>query len=200
MFMHKVALSTIGLAFVLISAPLSATESTADILREVSKENSSQLKACADKGDRICARNLGLFYYFSPQFSGGRLSQDIDQAKLWLNNTTLYPVSRYTLGKIYINENGKEKASEPLLLSSCTENNKNACLALYKIYMGKPIGGFFCNDKACNKAVYVVKKALEIDSNDSDLTKDDKKISSREFNDRLARLLIKRKDPDAISL
>ena len=200
MFMHKVALSTIGLAFVLISAPLSATTSTVDILREVSKENSSQLKACADKGDRICARNLGLFYYFGPQFSDGKLSQDIDQAKLWLNKTTFYPVSRYTLGKIYINENGKEKASESLLLSSCTENNKNACLALYKIYMGKPIGGIFCNDKACSKAVYVVKRALEIDSNDNDLTKDDKKISSREFNDRLARLLIKRKDPDAISL
>ena len=200
MFVRKVALFSVYLSVAFSSVLSDAMTSTGDILKGLSKEGSSELKNCADKGSRICARNLGLFYYFSPQFSDGKSSQDIDQAKAWLNKTTFYPISRYALGKIYINENGKEKLSESLLLSSCTEDNKDACLALYKIYMGKPVGGVICDDKACNNAIYVIKKAMEIDSNDSALTKDDKKFSARDFNDKLARLLIKRKDPDAIPL
>ena len=200
MFTNKVNLFIVGLIAALLSMPLRATTSTVDILREVSKENSFQLKACVDKGDRICARNLGLFYYFGPQFSDGRLSQDIDQAKLWLKKTTLYPVSRYTLGEIYIKETGSVKRGESLLFSSCVENNEDACLVLYKMYEKEISNKKECNDNVCDNAVYVIKRIIENESDDDFYVNGFEKKSVRYFNGKLARLLIKRKDPDAISL
>ena len=195
MLLRKIFVSVASVIVILFSTTICAEENIDNILNGLIKINSSQLKNCADKGNKVCEINLGIFYAYKFKLPNGEVSQNIGQAKVWLNKTTLYPISRYVLGEIYINENSNIKLGESLLFSSCAENTRDACMTLYELYTKDISHGIDHNN-----LLYVIKKIIEIDSNSSSLAKDSKNYTVRYFNGKLARLLIKRKDPDAIPL
>ena len=200
MFSWKFSSNIVGLVAILFSMHLHAKNSIDDVLRKIVAINPSQLKDCAYKGDRICKRDLGLFYSYSFELPNGKTSLDIEKAKLWLSEVTSFPSARYALGEIYIQEADRIKQGESLLFSSCVENNKDACFVLYRMYEKEIDSKTECNGNTCNYAVYVIKKIIENESDDDLYMNGFGKKSVRYFNGKLARLLIKRKDPDAIPL
>lgn len=200
MFLRKINLCVIGAATVSLSMPLYARVETGDILHGIANENYFQLKECAEKGDRICMRNLGLFYNYKFKMPDGKISQDIPKAMVWLSQTTLFPVSRYSLGKLYVKEKGKEKTGESLLFSACVENNEDACHALNDVYSAVSVKSVLCDNNACNNSIYIIKKIIEINRSDDSLTEDYKKWVEGEYNAKLAQKLIQRKEPSVVPL
>ena len=199
----KIASCILGFVLASFSTLSSALTGTDEILKNIVGKNPQQLKSCSEEGNRICERNLGILYAYNFKLPNGESSRDIKQARSWLSKTTLYPISRYILGKIYINEIGNEKVGESLLLSSCVEDNKEACFTLYGIWERRPEDGSVRDDIVARNAVYAIRKIIKIHNGSISMVKDYKNYkdpSARDLNGKLARLLIKRKDPDAISL
>lgn len=200
MFLRKFSFNVFGFFAILFSMHSLAKNSIDDVLKNLIEANPSQLKDCAYKGDSVCKRNLGLFYAYNFELPNGGGSLDIEKAKLWLSDVTYFPSARYALGEIYTKETGGAKKGESLLFSSCVENNEDACFVLYGIYEKELDRKKECNDDTCNHALYVIKKIIENESDDDLYMKGFEKKSVRYFNEKLARLLIKRKDPSAIPL
>ena len=197
MLLRKNILIIASIVAVCFSTISHAEENIENILEGLIKVNYSQLKKCADDGEAVCERNLGIFYAYKFKLPNGHVSQNIEQAKIWLNKTTFSPISRYVLGEIYIDEESNMKLGESLLFSSCAESNREACMTLYELYTKDSNRSYSIG---CNNLIYVIKKIIEIDNNSDSLAKDSKNFTIRYFNEKLARLLIKRKDPDAIPL
>lgn len=158
------------------------------------------LKKCADNGDRLCSRNIGGFYAYKFRLPDGSVSQNLNNAKAWLEKYTFYPSARFVLGNLYITNNENLKKREALLLSSCSDYNVSACEKLYDLYTSKNVKDIYCNQDACGKLIRVLKNMINIASKDDSLGELFKKDYVGRYNIELAKALIRRNDPSAVPL
>ena len=185
--------------FVGITQSYAATE-VAQIKEGLVHDDYLALKKCADNGDRLCSRNIGIFYAYKFRLPDGSVSQNLNSAKVWLEKSTFYPSARFVLGNLYIESNENLKEGEILLLSSCSDYNISACEKLYDLYTSKNVKDISCTRGACEKLIHVLKNMISIASKDSSLGELFEKDYVGRYNIELAKILIKRSDPSVVPL
>lgn len=178
-----------------------AQDRVIDIVERIKKDDLYNLEVCAAEGNLSCKRDLGVYLYFGDKTSNKTEKKDnIKKAEQLLKESTGDPVSRFSLGIIYLNEKREIKKGEVMLLSSCYGGSSNACSYLYNKYSKTESDGFECPEKSCYNLEAVSRKIIELTKKDSSLIKDEKERMLDKYEINLAEILLKGKKEESIKI
>lgn len=181
-----------------------------EVRDSLKKEGLNNIALCSEQENKGCQLILGFAYLYGSEFRDAKLPKNIDRAVKLLAESTMLPYSRFLLGKIYLDSQGKNRMGIALMQSACEENIEEACAVSAEQYSSKngcdkSYEFFDCKydiDKSIKyeeKTVYLYNRKLgdkTLDKNRILLIK----INILKYNIRLGELLIRNNDARGVSL
>ena len=176
-----------------------------EIIEKVSN-NKPSVEECAKKNVLSCERDLGIFYSYNVIGENNKIisRKDTKNAEKWFYKSIRDPVSQFGLGKIQIEKKNTPSYNlflgEKLIYNSCASGIEDACHYLLSIYDNKFQKILTCENRGCDKILEVISNLLKIIKKDSDLSDSEKEKYTGEYNIKLAEVLIRRNNPEAVKI
>ena len=185
---------------------------------DIISQKEGYLFKCAEHGIKKCQMELGYDYIFRGRLRNDDMNNNFVQAKNWLALSSDYPFSRYLLGYIEFTvsdkDSSKEKYGFSLIQSACYEGVEDACANAARYYNGKYVDNrelgivTESNEDNIRKAIFYYRKVIALGENNYEYwekikNRDNISLKKRDlFNYKieLAKLLIKQKDKEGVSL